>query len=618
MKNSSLARVLVSLVLSMVFLAIPAGNAHAVKDYGGNNSSEVLNVPVPVLYYAHTDTKGFFIILNFDSVMADPSGNQANFTYRINGEGAPRNFSAAALIAGQPTDIELTCAGVIAAGNQVTISYMPGTVQSADGGLLAGFTDAYVDNKVLPLIYLGMTLESIVADGVSTTTLTAELTDITDNPAPEGTVVEFITDHGSVGPVTYKGSGVFAAVLTSQASSDEMIVARVTATALGVHDSKPVYFTPPGRPYITGCIGGNVYGSVPVDLWYGSAIFDAVGEHFLAAGLYEGNPGSTPAFTASGIYFDIYLDPVAGMNSLTLISCDPEFLPAGDALTIFFWDGSTWRPASNQTWANGCMTVVITNATSPSLSDLSRLPFTFGFASPPTITSVNPASGLWGQTLPVIITGTNLGEATAVSFGAGVKVNSFNVNNATQITADIIIEPGSEIGARDVSVTTLGGTVTKTDGFMVLPLIPSTGGGSGSSSPAGAAPPPVSLPSLAIQSASLSAKTVTPGTPVTVTADIANKGAVNGIKKVTLYVNGQVESTQGITVNSGGSTKLTFNVSRSEPGEYSVYVDGVPAGSFKVELFRESDGILIFSAGLVALAFLIGMVMLWRRQKHTA
>jgi hypothetical protein len=61
---------------------------------------------------------------------------------------------------------------------------------------------------------------------------------------------------------------------------------------------------------------------------------------------------------------------------------------------------------------------------------------------------------------------------------------------------------------------------------------------------------------------------------------------------------------------------LTFNVSRSEPGDYIVYVDGVPAGSFKVELFRESDGILIFSAVLVALAFLVGMVMLWRRQQR--
>jgi len=129
--------------------------------------------------------------------------------------------------------------------------------------------------------------------------------------------------------------------------------------------------------------------------------------------------------------------------------------------------------------------------------------------------------------------------------------------------------------------------------------------------------PPVTNPVIQTQSASLSTRSVTPGTPVTVTADIINKSAVNGNKKVTLYVNGQVETTQGITVNSGGSSKLTFNVSRSEPGDYDVYVDGVPAGSFKVEMVTGPDSVLIFSAVLVALAFLIGMAMLWRRQQHT-
>jgi len=154
----------------------------------------------------------------------------------------------------------------------------------------------------------------------------------------------------------------------------------------------------------------------------------------------------------------------------------------------------------------------------------------------------------------------------------------------------------------------------------INPLIgtgaPTSHGGSSVSGPTSPAPP-VSLPSLVIQSASLSAKAVTPGTPIIVTADIANKSSVNGNKKVTLYVNGQVETTQGITVNSGGSTKLTFNVSRSEPGDYTVYVDGVPAGSFKVEMVTGPDSILIFSAVLVALAFIVGIVMLWRRQQRT-
>lgn len=126
--------------------------------------------------------------------------------------------------------------------------------------------------------------------------------------------------------------------------------------------------------------------------------------------------------------------------------------------------------------------------------------------------------------------------------------------------------------------------------------------------------PPVLLPNVTIQAARLSAATVTPGTPVTVTANVLNRSSVNGNKKVTLYVNGQAESTRSITVNSGGSTQLIFNVSRSEQGDYSVYVDGVPAGSFKVELLTESDIILIFSAASVGLAFILGMVMLWRRQ----
>lgn len=121
------------------------------------------------------------------------------------------------------------------------------------------------------------------------------------------------------------------------------------------------------------------------------------------------------------------------------------------------------------------------------------------------------------------------------------------------------------------------------------------------------------LPNITVQGARLSATTATPGIPVTVTADIINKSTVNSNKRVTLYINGQVDTVQGVTVNSGGSSQLTFTVSRSEPGDYTVYVDGVPAGSFKVEMVPGNDVIFIFSASLVAMAFLLGMVMLWRR-----
>jgi subtilisin family serine protease len=128
--------------------------------------------------------------------------------------------------------------------------------------------------------------------------------------------------------------------------------------------------------------------------------------------------------------------------------------------------------------------------------------------------------------------------------------------------------------------------------------------------------PPVMLPNVTVQSARLSTTTVTPGTPVTVTADVTNRSTVNGNKRVTLYVNGQVENSQSTTVNSGGSSQLTFSVSRSEPGDYSVYVDGMPAGSFQVEMVTGNDVILICSATLIAMAFLPGMIMLRRRQRN--
>ena len=126
---------------------------------------------------------------------------------------------------------------------------------------------------------------------------------------------------------------------------------------------------------------------------------------------------------------------------------------------------------------------------------------------------------------------------------------------------------------------------------------------------------PVSLPNIIVKSASLSAKTVAPGTPVTVTTDITNRSTVNGNKKVTLYVNGQLESTQVATVNSGGSTQLTFNVSRSELGIYSVYVDEMPAGNFTVDEFADSNIILYISAALVFIALAVGAIYFLRRKQ---
>ena len=91
-------------------------------------------------------------------------------------------------------------------------------------------------------------------------------------------------------------------------------------------------------------------------------------------------------------------------------------------------------------------------------------------SSAPTVTSVDPNSGNQGQTLDVIITGTDITGGTVDSFGADITINSSTVDSDTQITANISINPAATLGVRDVIVTTPGGTSTLTDGFTVTAL----------------------------------------------------------------------------------------------------------------------------------------------------
>uniref|UniRef100_UPI0025D7B112 IPT/TIG domain-containing protein n=1 Tax=Tardiphaga sp. TaxID=1926292 RepID=UPI0025D7B112 len=72
---------------------------------------------------------------------------------------------------------------------------------------------------------------------------------------------------------------------------------------------------------------------------------------------------------------------------------------------------------------------------------------------PPTVTSISPTSGPAGGGTSVIITGTNLSGATAVTFGP-TAATGITINSPTQITATS--PTGS--GTVDVTVTTAGGT----------------------------------------------------------------------------------------------------------------------------------------------------------------
>jgi len=87
----------------------------------------------------------------------------------------------------------------------------------------------------------------------------------------------------------------------------------------------------------------------------------------------------------------------------------------------------------------------------------------------PTLTSITPASGGRGNTLEVILAGTNfIDGVTTINFGPDLTVNSISVNSVTQITANVTIPLNIATGARTVSVTNPspgGGTSTISNAF---------------------------------------------------------------------------------------------------------------------------------------------------------
>jgi hypothetical protein len=90
----------------------------------------------------------------------------------------------------------------------------------------------------------------------------------------------------------------------------------------------------------------------------------------------------------------------------------------------------------------------------------------------PTIASVNPSQGNRETTFDIIIAGTNLTGAGEVQIGTGITVNSFSILSSNQIKANISLATDAEIRARNVSITTPGGSVTLPNAFMVKPALP--------------------------------------------------------------------------------------------------------------------------------------------------
>ena len=88
----------------------------------------------------------------------------------------------------------------------------------------------------------------------------------------------------------------------------------------------------------------------------------------------------------------------------------------------------------------------------------------------PILTASSPNSGPQGQTISVVLTGSNFASGATCGFGAEITVNSCVLNSSTQLTANITVSATATLGSRNVTVTNADGqTASLAAGFSVTP-----------------------------------------------------------------------------------------------------------------------------------------------------
>ncbi len=191
----------------------------------------------------------------------------------------------------------------------------------------------------------------------------------------------------------------------------------------------------------------------------------------------SGGTSNAKAFVVYGVPFISMISPANGApgTSPTVTLTGSNFLGGnatitGSGVTLSnrvingTWTQLTYTFAVSSSAALGLRSVTVTTPAGTS----NAVTFNVGSApAPPTLGSVSPNNGNPGQTVNATLTGTNFltGASVGVS-GSGVTASNVVVVNTTTIAVDLTIGAAAAAGARNVSVTTGGGT-SGTQSFTV-------------------------------------------------------------------------------------------------------------------------------------------------------
>jgi hypothetical protein len=164
----------------------------------------------------------------------------------------------------------------------------------------------------------------------------------------------------------------------------------------------------------------------------------------VTVGEYNNNPRGATTFSAAGVYFDAVVAPGSTFTTVTLTECN---LNGGNV--IYWWNGTAWAAASNQSFSDGCVTLTVTATTSPNLSQLTGTVFAVGTA--PTV-----QAGVLVGSFASGSTGTGLTMSTTpllpcpLPLGLGADGNAVVLSGTAPTTPQVfqlhyIAPPGSGV-----------------------------------------------------------------------------------------------------------------------------------------------------------------------------
>lgn len=328
----------------------------------------------------------------------------------------------------------------------------------------------------LPTLIVTAEPIQIPADGTSTSTITATVSDEDGNPVADGTKVRFTTDEGSFigGALTIDKEtvdGIATAELKSILSA-ETVIATITAEANGSKGATSVFFIEDGgteiidrKTEITALGEYTVDARSEADT---EVTKSGDGTPIVTVAKYKSNPGGTipSGFAATGEYIDVHLDTTEDVDQIEIKNYYTAAQVAGideSSLRMRWWNGESWVQCSdggvNTNDVNGYsgyVWAIITASTTPNLTDLSGAVFG-GMGTPPPEDDGDEGGGGGGGVTPgywvVII--DNLGKITEARVSpSGELLESVRASDAEgQIALELdrgtkILCPGGKVPQR--------------------------------------------------------------------------------------------------------------------------------------------------------------------------